>query len=126
MYKTEMSVSAYDVWREGGGGDGEGGQEGGGNGDVGFLHVWRGYVVEETGRVDRKGRQWGCGISTRVEGVRGGGDGEIGQTEGEWGGRISQMECLGGHAFPKQSQVTQLVAHTNMWVILYKLGLLLV
>ena len=49
-------------------GGGEGGQEGGGNGKVRFLHVWR-VGVGETGKVDRK--------------------------EGEGGG-ISQMEYLGG------------------------------
>ena len=35
------------------GGGRESGQEGGGSGEVGFLHVWSG-VAGKTGRVDRK------------------------------------------------------------------------
>ena len=36
--------------------------------------------------------------------------GEGGQEGGgQWGGGISVMECLGGHTFPEQCRVTQLV-----------------
>ena len=38
------------------------------------------------------------------------GDGEGGQEGGgQWGGGISMMECQGGHSFPEQHWVTQLV-----------------
>ena len=38
------------------------------------------------------------------------GDGEGGQEGGgQWGGGIFMMECLGGHTFPEQRRVTQLV-----------------
>ena len=38
------------------------------------------------------------------------GDGEGGQEGGwQWGRGISMMECQGGHSFPEQRRVTQLV-----------------
>ena len=38
------------------------------------------------------------------------GDGEGGHEGGDqWGGGIFVMECLGGHTFPEQCRVTQLV-----------------
>ena len=40
------------------------------------------------------------------------GDGEGGQEgEGQWGGGISVMEWQGGHTFPEQCRVTQLVIY---------------
>ena len=43
--------------------------------------------------------------------------GEGGQEgEGQWGGGISQMKCQGGHTFPEQRWITQLVYDTwDMW-----------
>ena len=75
-------------------GDWEGGQEGWG------WAMGKGIsMLRETGWVDRKGGDSGTG---------GGGGGEI-YAEGDGEGGISMMECLGGHNFPEQRWVTELV-----------------
>ena len=67
-------------------------------------------MVEEMGRVDRKEGGNGKGGFLHVWRGDGVGDGEGGQEgRGQWGEGISQMECLGGDAFPKQRCIIQLV-----------------
>ena len=68
-------------------------------------------MAEETGRVDKKETAMGREISTRLEA------GEMervdkkerGRGGGQWGGGDFTDGMLGGHTFPEQCRVTQLV-----------------
>ena len=82
---------------------------GGGEGATGRGQGWLTDACRgRWGKVDRKeggnGKRRGAAE----------GDGEGGQEGGgQWGGGISVMECLGGHTFPEQRRVTQLVFFIN-------------